>query len=79
MDLYSNRNPKKTLKGLGFKDKKTAEETLKKIANLDETYQKQIILTMYYRAKHHPNRTKNMEDAMKVFIKANKKFGLDLS
>jgi hypothetical protein len=35
---------------------------------------------MYYRAKHHPNRTREMEDAMKVFKKANKdmKLGINL-
>ena len=29
----------------------------------------QIILTMYYRAYHHPHRTKDMEKAMKIFKK----------
>jgi len=29
----------------------------------------QIILTMYYRAHHHPYKTKDMEKAMKIFKK----------
>ena len=34
-----------------------------------EQYKFQVINTMYYRAKHHKNQTKNMREAMKVFKK----------
>ena len=80
MDLYTNSNPQNTIKGLGFKDKEKALASIEKIKNLDKIRQKQIVLTMYYRAKHHPNRTINMEDAMKIFKKANvlMNLGLDL-
>jgi hypothetical protein len=33
------------------------------------SYQKRVILTMLNRAKFHPNKTKEMEDAIKIFMK----------
>ena len=71
MELYSNRNPKTTIKGFGYKDAKKAKFTLKKLSKLKkpEVYKFQVINTMYYRAKHHKHRTKDMEAAMKVFKK----------
>ena len=81
-DLYSDNNPETTIKGFGFKNKEKAEETVEKLKKnkFSITYIKQVIITMYYRAKHHPKRTKDMEDAMKVFKKANKdmKLGINL-
>lgn len=65
--LYTDDNPKETLKGTGFKDKETAEKTLKLIKNKDSVYQKRLINTLYNRAKHHPHKTKDMKDAMKIF------------
>lgn len=72
-DLYTDNNPKTTIKGLGFKDEEKAKETLKIIKSKDLIYQKRAVITMYYRAKHHPHRTKNMEKAMKIFEKWMKK------
>ena len=72
-DLYTDNNPKTTVKGLGFKDEEKAKETLKIIKSKDLVYQKRVVITMYFRAKHHPNRTKNMEKAMKIFEKWMKK------
>tara|TARA_B110001469_G_scaffold122549_1_gene133381 strand:+ start:204 stop:476 length:273 start_codon:yes stop_codon:yes gene_type:complete len=71
MELYSDRNPKKTIKGFGYKNKKKANYTLKKLKKIKATdlYSFQVINTMYYRAKHHKNRTKDMEQAMKIFKK----------
>ena len=71
MELYSDRNPKTTIKGFGYKDAKKARNTLKKLKKLNkpEVYNFQVINTMYYRAKHHKYRTKDMEEAMKVFKK----------
>ena len=31
-------------------------------------YQKQVINTMYNRSKYHPNQTKDMKEAMKIFL-----------
>ena len=72
-DLYNDKNPKTTVKGLGFKNKKKAKDTLKKIKNKSLIYQNQVVITMYFRAKYHPHRNKDMENAMKVFEKWMKK------
>ena len=68
--LYnSNKNPKKSIKNTGFKDKEKALETIKIVKKIDKIKQMQIILTMYYRAEHHPHKTKDMAEAQKVFKK----------
>jgi hypothetical protein len=65
--LYEDNHPKTSTKGTGFKDKQKAIDTLEIIKNRDLTYQKQVVNTMYNRAKHHPHQTENMKEAMKVF------------
>jgi hypothetical protein len=65
--LYSDDHPETSTKGTGFKDKQKALDTLKIIKNRDMTYQKQVVLTMYNRAKYHPYQTPEMRDAMKVY------------
>ena len=57
----------------GFKDKQKALDTLEIIKNRDLTYMKQVVNTMFNRAKHHPHQTENMRDAMKIFSKWLKK------
>jgi hypothetical protein len=42
-------------------------DTLKIIKDRDLTYQKQVVNTMYNRAKYHPHQTENMKEAMKVY------------
>ena len=71
MELYSDKKPKTTIKGFGYKNAQKAKNTLKKLKTLNkpEVYNFQVINTMYYRAKHHKYRTKDMEEAMKVFKK----------
>jgi len=69
MNLYSDNHPQTSLKGLGFKNKQSALDTISKIKSKDIIYQKQVIITMYHRAKYHPYRTKDMEDAMKIYKK----------
>ena len=66
-DLYTDKNPKTTIKGLGFKDEAKAKYTLNKIKSKPLVYQKQVVITMYNRAKYHPNKTSDMKKAMKVF------------
>jgi len=78
MDLYNDKNPETTIKGFGFKNKEKAIETVKKLKKYNKTYQKQVILTMYYRAKYHPRKNKDMKEAMAVFKIANDILGLDL-
>jgi len=75
LSLYEDYNPKTTIKNLGFKNKEKALYTINIIKNKNKKYQKNVIITMYNRAKYHPHRTKDMEDAMKIFklwIKSNK-------
>ena len=69
LSLYEDYNPKTTIKNLGFKNKEKAIYTINKIKNKDMKYQKNVVITMYNRAKYHPHRNKDMEDAMKVFKK----------
>ena len=69
LSLYEDYKPQTTIKNLGFKNKEKAIYTINKIKNKNLTYQKSVINTMYNRAKYHPNRTKDMEKAMKVFKK----------
>ena len=67
LSLFSDYNPKTTTQGLGFKDKNKAIYTIKAIKRRDLRYQVNVIATMMGRAKKHPNKTKGMEDAIKVF------------
>ena len=71
--LYEDKHPQSSTKGTGFKDKKKALDTLEIIKNRDLTYQKQVVNTMYNRAKHHPYQTENMKLAMEIFSKWLKK------
>ena len=66
-DLYSDDDPTDTVKGTGYGDAETARKTLQIIKSVDKERQMQIVNTMYNRAKHHANRTSDMEDAMKIF------------
>ena len=67
LSLFSDYNPKTTTFGLGFKDKEKALHTVKAIKNRDLKYQVNVIATMLGRAKKHPHKTKNMNQAIKVF------------
>jgi len=67
--LYEDKHPKTSLKGTGYANKEKALKTLELIKDFDLTYQKQVVLTMYNRAKFHKYQTKNILDAMKVYKK----------
>ena len=67
--LYSDDNPKTTLKGTGFKNDEKAQETLKLIKGRNKQYQFWVVNTMYNRAKFHPHQTKEMRDAMRIYKK----------
>ena len=69
MSLFEKGNPKTSTKGVGFANEEKAKETILIIKDFNKIKQMQIILTMYYRAHHHPHRTKDMEKAMKIFKK----------
>ncbi len=72
--LYKDDHPQTSTKGTGFKDKQKALDTLKIIKDRDLTYQKQVVLTMYNRAKYHPHQTEAMKEAMKVYSEWLKKY-----
>ena len=74
LSLFSDYNPKTTTHGLGFKDKEKAIHTIKIIKNRDLKYQVNVIATMLGRAKNHPNKTKDMNGAIKVFYDWMKKY-----
>ena len=65
--LYEDKHPKTSTKGTGFKNKEKAIDTLKIIKDRDINYQKQVVNTMFNRAKYHPHITKEMKEAMVVF------------
>ena len=67
LSLYSDYNPKTTTHGLGFKNKEKAIFTINVIKNRPIKYQVNVVSTMLGRAKHHPNKTKDMKGAIKVF------------
>ena len=69
LSLYSDYNPKTTTQGLGFKNKEKALYTVNKIKSRDLKYQVNVVATMLGRAKKHPNKTKEMNAAIKVFNK----------
>ena len=74
LSLYSDYNPKTTTQGLGFKNKQKALYTIKTIKNRSIKYQVNVIATMLGRAKNHPNKTVDMEDAIKIFSDWMKKY-----
>ena len=67
--LYEDKHPKSSTKGTGFKNKEKAMVTLEIIKDKDIIYQKQVVNTMYNRAKYHPHQTESMREAMVVFEK----------
>lgn len=68
MDLYTDNNPEETI-SVGYKNKEAAIESIEKIKKKSKPYQIKVIITLYYRAKYHPNQTKDMLKAMKIFRK----------
>jgi hypothetical protein len=63
--LYDdNPRGKPRLSTLGYGTRKRAKNSIKQLKKMPRQYQLQAGTTMYYRAKHHKYRTKNMEEAM---------------
>ena len=69
LSLYSDYKPETTLKGLGFKNKEKATYTIDSIKDRDKKYQVNVVSTMLGRAKKHPNKTADMDEAILVFEK----------
>ena len=69
LSLFSDYSKDTTTPNLGFKDKEKALYTINKIKNRSLKYQVSVISTMIGRAKSHPNQTKGMIEAIKIFQK----------
>ena len=68
--LYSNnKHPITNIKNTGFKDPLTVQTTFDLIKKRSIIYQKSVIITMYNRAKYHPNQTEDMKKAMHLMKK----------
>ena len=67
MNLYNDERPLTTIKNTGFKDKKTAKNTIKMIKKRSLMYQKALVNALYNRAKFHQHKTEDIKEAMKVF------------
>ncbi len=63
-----NDNPKgKSKVRAGYGTAERARQTLKRFKGKPKAYQRQVAITMYYRAKHHKYQTEGMKEAMKVY------------
>ena len=69
LSLYADYNPKTTIKGMGYKNKEKALYTISKIKNKPIIYQIRVLNTMIGRAKNHPYKTKDMNEAIKLLKK----------
>jgi hypothetical protein len=66
--LFNNaRSGKPRVPGTGYGTRERALKTIRKLRGKPATLKKQIITTMYYRAKHHKYQTQGMRNAMKVY------------
>jgi hypothetical protein len=66
--LYApNKRGRPRTKNTGYKNAATARKTIKAVKSQPKNVQVWTINTLYYRAKHHPYRTEEMEDAMDIF------------
>ena len=66
-DLYLLNRIGQPRTSTGFATAQKAKQTLKNISKYNKTYQKQVVITMYNRAKYHPHRTESMKHAMKIY------------
>jgi hypothetical protein len=67
-DQLFNDNPKGPSKVKAqYGTAERARQTLKRLRGKPKAYQRQVAVTMFYRAKHHKYQTKGMKEAMKVY------------
>jgi hypothetical protein len=65
--LFNNSPKGKSKVKAQYGTKERAQQTLKRLKGRPQAYQRQVATTMFYRAKYHKYRTKQMEEAMKVY------------
>lgn len=76
-NLYSPNKPGKLPRTkTGFKNSTTARKTLKNIQKMNKNYQKQVVITMYNRAKYHPHQNAKMKEAMQIYYRWMKQNGI---
>ena len=70
-DLYTDEDPKGTIKGLGFKDKATATKSVNiiKRSGKPHAHKIQAAMAMEQRARFHPHQTPGIKAAQKVYAK----------
>ena len=68
-DLYTDEDPEGTIQGLGFKDAETAKKSIQLIKKADRTHAHKIqaAMAMEQRARFHPNATKGIKEAQKIY------------
>jgi hypothetical protein len=79
-DLFTDENPKGTVKGMKFKSRKDAVSSIKKLKSLYKrkkisyAHMRQIGTTMEQRSRYHSHPTKDIKEANKVWKKFNRSF-----
>jgi hypothetical protein len=79
-DLFTDENPKGTVKGMKFKNKKEAVKSIKKLKSLYKrkkityAHMRQIGTTMEQRSRYHSHPTKDIKEASKVWKRFNRSF-----
>ena len=66
-DEYSDNGKKKPRTKTGYGTAKRARMTLRNIKSLPKSYQRQVVTTMYNRAKYHKYQNQGMRNAMKIY------------
>ena len=79
-DLYTDENPKGTVKGLKFRSRDDALKSVKRLKKLYKSrkityaHMRQIGTTMEQRSRHHSHPTKGIKEGNKVWKRFNKSF-----
>lgn len=79
-DLFTDENPRGTVKGLRFRNDKDARESVRKLKKLYNSrkisyaHMRQIGLTMEQRSRYHAHPTKGIKDGNKVWKLFNRSF-----
>jgi hypothetical protein len=79
-DLYTDENPKGTVKGLKFRSKRDAIKSVKRLRSLHKrgkityAHMRQIGTTMEQRSKYHAHPNKDIREGNKVWKKFNRSF-----
>lgn len=79
-DLFTDENPKGTVKGLRFRSREEAKKSITRLKNLYKNkkitfaHMRQIGITMEQRSRFHAHPTKGIKEGNKVWKKFNRSF-----